>query len=80
MVAISWHSPLVNDSAASVFHTIVQLFMIAAATCPLYSVIQSGNGIFVLVELQLTSFDKPFETTPITQIFGLFYFKLFWDK
>lgn len=55
MVAISWHSPVVTDSASSLLHTIVQVFMGPAATCPPYSVIQGANGIFTKLELQITS-------------------------
>lgn len=56
MVAISWLSPMVNDSVSSLFHAIVQLLMGPAATCPPYSIIQHENGIFTLLELQMTSF------------------------
>ena len=56
MVAISRHSPMVNDSASSLFHAIVQLLMGPAATCPPYSVIRHGNGTFTPLEQQMTSF------------------------
>lgn len=44
---------MVNDSASSLFHAIVQLFMGTAATCPPYSIIQLENSIFRLLGPQM---------------------------
>lgn len=64
MVAVSCHSLVVNDSASSLFHAIVQLLMGPAATCPLYSVIQHGNDVHRLLELQMTRMTSHFKHFP----------------